>query len=219
MSVGDIYQSGLHFTFQKNANIFCNYFRLKTEVDIEEITTEINVHVEADWNDNMRPIMDGNFVVDCIEVRQVWPNNAIPDIKAVVNPAGTRSDTDNLPGQCSLVATLFGDVDNPTNHNRGRDFWTGGAEGDQTDGKWIGGPAVFRTLLLAYYQARVQEFTGLSGNVFQWVVFSLTTAKLSQTPFHWVVQRIRLRDLVRTQRRRQPSDPCETFVSVEPAAS
>lgn len=218
MPAGDIYMSALHFTYQGNANLYCNYFRVKTEVNESLIPSEIAVYVDNDWDTEMKPTVDSSFVPDCIEVRQVHPNNSIPDISAVTNPAGTRTPADNLPGQCSLVATLFGDVANPDARNRGRDFWTGAQEGDQAAGVWSSVPGNFKNLINGYYAARDTEFVGGSGNVYEWVIFSRTAAKLLLPVFSWTVKLMRVRYLIRTQRRRQPADPCEAFDNVSPIA-
>lgn len=216
MSVGDVYMSALHFTYQGNANLFCNYFQVDEEPSVDDVITDVEAYINTDWASDLRPIVDTSFVVDCIEVRQVHPNNSIPLITTVAIPAGSRTPADNLPGQCSLVATLFGDKNNPDKNNRGRDFWTGGQEGDQAAGVWDTAASKFLDLVKDYYANRTVLVSPVSGNVFSWGTFSATRAKAATAPWFWQMELVRLRHLVRTQRRRQPADPCETFTTVEP---
>ena len=144
------------------------------------------------------------------------PNNSIPLIAPVTTPAGSRTPADNLPGQCSLVATLFGNTSDPNGKNRGRDFWAGGQEGDQANGVWGTGGGVFAEIIKDYYEARTVLVSPVSGNVFSWGTFS-AKAVADADPIHfWQMELVRLRLLVRTQRRRQPTDPCETFLEAEP---
>ncbi len=216
MAVGDIYMTALHFTYQKNANLFCNYFEVDEEPSSDDVQTDLATWLQDDWDDNMISIFDDTFVVDCSEVRQVHPNNSIPLITAVTTPAGTRTPADNLPGQCSLVATLFGNKTDPNGKNRGRDFWTGGQEGDQVAGEWTDSAGLFLRLISTYYTARTVLVSPPSGNVFSWGTFSKKAVENEEAVHFWQMELVRLRHLVRTQRRRQPSDPCETFTSVEP---
>ena len=216
MAVNDIYMVSLHFTYQKNANVFCNYFEVDEEPDPEAVQTDLATWLQDDWDNEMISIFDAKFVVDCSEVRQVHPNNSIPLITAVTTPAGTRTPADNLPGQCSLVATLFGDKDNPNGKNRGRDFWTGGQEGDQANGAWTAGGGSFLDIIEDYYQARTVLVSPPSGNVFSWGNFSAKAVKDADPIHFWQMELVRLRHLVRTQRRRQPSESCETFTTGEP---
>lgn len=215
MPVGDVYMTALHFTFQKNANLFCNYFDIKSEFDESLTQAELFKHIDDDFTNEMALVQDVKFVVNCIEVRQVHPTKSIPHVAASTTPAGLRTPADALPGQCNLVVSLFGDANDPTPRNRGRDFWTGAQTADQANGIWDTGVAKFQKLVQTYYAARVQEFTGLSSNVYRWGVFSKKSADLA-LPFFFPMEQFRLRDLIRTQRRRQPVDPCETFITAVP---
>lgn len=216
MPVGDIHLTALHFTLQGNANMFCNYFQTDEEPDAAAVISDLSTYIVDDWENDMRSIMDDTFVVDCVEVRQVHPNNSIPNIEAVSNPAGSRTAAEAYPGQCSLVATLFGDKDNPDGNNRGRDFWTGAQEGDQGDGAWKTTTGKFLFLVTAYYDNRTVLVEPASGNVFSWGTFSRKRAAVPSVPFFYQMELVRLRHLVRTQRRRQPTDPCELFNTATP---
>lgn len=216
MAVGDIYMTALHFTYQKNVNLMCNYFQVDEEPSSDDVETDLATFVQDDWDDELRSIFDDKFVVDCSEVRQVHPNNSIPLVTAVLNPTGSRTPGDGLPGQCSLVATLFGNKTDPNAKNRGRDFWTAGQEGDQANGKWRTVPGEFLNLVELYYGARTVLVSPPSGNVFSWGNFSRKAVAVADPIHFWQMELVRIRHLVRTQRRRQPSDPCETYTSVEP---
>ena len=66
MAVGDIYLTALHFTYQNNANLFCNFFQVDEEPSSDDVSTDLSTWAIADWENEMISIFDSKFVVDCV---------------------------------------------------------------------------------------------------------------------------------------------------------
>lgn len=125
-----------------------------------------------------------------------------------------------LPGQCSMcVQTLTTDFP-PNPSNRGRDFWYGFVEGAQVNGGWL--DATWQLLEAHLHATLFGGFVTPDGGGYHWVNWS---GKVSAQrcalppgtdPFTAIdswsnIQTLRCLKHVRTQRRRQPENPCEKF--------
>ncbi len=214
MAVDYIYQTIIHSKHQNNANAYCWYFRVSTEVVADDVPDDLLVVITA-IQSAMRSLHTTDVNFECNEVRQIWPNNSLPQI-GITDEAGTRTTTASLPGQCSCVVTLYGDTTNPTKFNRGRDFLYGMDEADQGNGLFTVGPG-YLTDVDTFYAAR-SLITAQGGNEFEWGNFSMTKAKLlgALATYWFPMELMRSRQLVRTQRRRQPLDPCEVVLDSTP---
>lgn len=214
MPVDDIYLGNIENEFQGNANTYSFYLRVETVNDEDNISAGVLEFLAA-RRTALLPLHSLLVTFRCNTVRQVWPNKSLPE-SDITGLIGSRTCTAGvLPGQCSAVITLYGDKANPTQHNRGRDFMTGACVDDQVNGTWFTGPASYLQDWCDYYQTMTNSFTDSFGNVFDIGIFSLTQAKKTiEVPpqavvFFWPLNFVRGRSLVRTQRRRQPEDPCE----------
>lgn len=226
MAVGDIYQVVNEFEYQQNPNNYIWHLRVKEEGNPGDITQALldfgHARVTA-W----LPLHTPSVLFRCNVVREVFPDTSVPEYQIYDPAAGgnrtcTPADT-GLPGQCSCVVTMYGDIENPTQFNRGRDFITGQCCDDQFNGKWdqTGAPGAYLDDLCEMYRLMGNEYVnGL--NKFDIGIYSRTRAKPPGdpppppiVPYFWVLQRIRAKQLVRTQRRRQPEDPCENFCQAE----
>jgi len=229
MAVDDVYSVDIHMTYQQNPNIMCFNYRVKVETDPTIVISDLITQGDTTIKAALLPLHVTTVLFPCVTVRQIWPNNSLPEIKATAAIVGTRTPTTALPGQCSNVWTLFSDKLNPTARNRGRDFWFGQdcadlvANGANYDQAWLDAVA-------AFYVALDQDFSGAGGaNDFEWCIFSRTQAvenvdpqfvsnggavpdppTFGNEPAPTVIF-VRSDGLVRTQRRRQPEDPCAEF--------
>lgn len=220
MAVGDIYLSTIEFTYQNNPNAYHFHLKVTTEGDPDNTGTHVAQFGQA--RTIAYQALHNTFVdFQCATARQIWPNKSVPEV-VITNLSGNRTTTGpiTLPGQCSCVVTLYGDPVDPTKHNRGRDFWTGQLAQDQELGLWDH-PAAYLQEVCDWYAAMGNTYTN-GGNVFDIGIFSPTEAKRSLGPppdptvvFFWKLQKIRAKQLVRTQRRRQPEDPCEVFCDAD----
>lgn len=225
MPVNDIWVAETHLTVQKNPNVHCNYYRLINEQD-ENAGKELLAFEVQKQQDTFYELITDEGVIDCVKVREVFPTTSVFDSQGLQAP-GERDTTSakTLPGQCSAVATLYGDEQNPNQFNRGRDFWHGALDADQDNGKWdLTG---YMVDVRAYYQNAMQQFSTADGNDWEWGHFSRTKAKeheesIGQEPpgpaieHFWMFDRVDVKQLVRTQRRRQPLEPCEVTLQFRP---
>jgi hypothetical protein len=216
MAVGDIYQVVNEFTYQGNAN---NYiWNLRVTSEVSQPTTLIDLLAfgavrQTAW----LPLHNPSVEFRCVSVRQVHPTNSLPRINAN-SEFGNRScvpSLAHLPGQCSCVVTLYGDAADPNANNRGRDFVTGQCCADHLNGVFLTGASSYVEELCALYQGMGNTYSGGDAS-FEIGVYSPSRAKPpgypdvpSLVPFFYTLQLVRVRSLVRTQRRRQPVDPCE----------
>lgn len=223
MAVGDIWQMNSHYELQLNPNIYTYHLQTTVEADSSKLTDDIvafgTLRMIA-----LQPLHTAEVLFRCSEAFRTFPDKSIPKI-AVHNLAGTRTAISTLPGQCQCVVTLYGDILAPTGRNTGRDFWNGQDVSDQDNGKWDSDPAGYMEDVRDYYIAMGDTYEPASGNKFDIGVYSRSNstppggppAPPPIVPYFWKLQRARVRQLVRTQRRRQPEDPCELVIDGNPA--
>lgn len=217
MPAGDIWTAGIEFEYQNNPNTYNWYLRLTQETNPQNVGEDV-IEFGKQVLDGLKPLHSVFVNFRCVTARQVHPTKSVPEID-VVNDLGNRDCTTCgvLPGQCCIVATLWGDPAAPNKNNRGRDFFTGMCAADQTNGKFDTGVATLVQDYCDLYQATGNNFVGAFGNNFEIGVFSPTKAKEdladpdNEIEHFWQLQKVRVKSLVRTQRRRQPTDPCEDF--------
>lgn len=216
MAVGDIWQVTNEFTYQKNPNTYSFNLRVTAEGDPAALATNL-LDFGATRQLAWLALHNPSVLFECISARLLYPNTGLPHIR-ITDTAGNRSCTpilDHLPGQCSCVVTLYGDVDSPTASNRGRDFITGQCCVDQSNGIWENGPGDYLEKVCEYYALMGNTYTP-GPNSFDIGIFSPTRAGITVTPhvpatppYFWPLIFVRARSLVRTQRRRQPEGRCE----------
>lgn len=231
MAVDDVYMGVAHSIYQQNANVFCVYFQVESEIDESAIAQEIADWVELVAVVALQPLRATLVEWRCSTARRIWPDTSIE----TVNPfgpfaLGTRVGTDYLPGQLSAVIQLVGNSDTPTSRNRGRDFHYGMLQSDiDTFGaNWT---AAFQQELNDIYVAFTSTFTTTTSNVLRLGVFSRTQAEENVDPqyvsnggtvpdpptfgdpFFNILDQVRSNPLIRTQRRRQPEDPCRFYTT------
>lgn len=214
MAVGDIYLVTNEFTYQGNANQYGWYLRVAVQGNPALVNSDL-LQFGDERQTAWLPLQNLSVQFRCVTVRQVYPDNSLPVlVPELVGGQRSCPDLSHIPGQCSAVVTLYGDIVNPTSFNRGRDFVTGQCCNDQANGEW-NNVAGYLEDLCAMYAAMTNQFV-VGGNTYDIGIYSPTRAKPptwpvapSIPPFFWVLQHVRGRQLVRTQRRRQPLDPCE----------
>ncbi len=217
MAVGDIWQVNNEFEYQDNANIYSWYLRVETEGDAAAVPADM---LAFGVDRQVELVLLHNPFVNfrCTTARQIYPDNGLPQME-ITGEVGSRLCTpvgDVLPGQCCCVITLYGDIANPDANNRGRDFFTGMCCSDQVNGTLDhGAPATYLQDVCDMYQRMTHTWT-VGGNSYTIGVYSPSKAKPagwpgnpSIPPFFWPLEHVRARSLIRTQRRRQPLDPCE----------
>ena len=228
---GDVIQVNNEFTFQGDANLYSWYLQASVVV----LSNTMDVDLEEFGNQRqaaLLPLSAGALNFACISWRRLWPKKSLPRV-AATGFGGTFTPVNGpLPGQNSLVVTLYGDVDDPNRNNRGRDFWTGLDSASQFDGVWNLGPGNQATLFAAMYATMTSTFVATgSGNEYRIGLFSQTNANKTipqgdppvivdpAAVYFWPLQQVRARSLVRTQRRRAAQDPCEAILDLDVPAS
>lgn len=216
MAVGDIYVVANEFEYQGNPNAYAWHLQVRVEGTPDKIAADalaFGVARQTAW----LPLHNPSVNFRCVTARQVYPDFSLPKLQ-ITTASGNRTCTPSLahlPGQCSCVVTLYGDINNPTSFNRGRDFVTGQCCDDQLNGVLTSGPVSYLQELCDMYAAMTNVYVN-GGNEFDIGVYSPSRAKPptwpivpSIPPFFWKLEHVRGRSLMRTQRRRQPLDPCE----------
>ncbi len=237
MAIGDIYMATIWSRYQNNDNAFIFCIVIDSETTPSAVPTDINTWIATDVITEWKPLHNDGVIFRCISTIKVWeqipspgPASSIPAVANLGDQQGTRPTMEDMvPGQLSLVAQLQTQVDAPTARNRGRDFWYGQVTGDitGTGEEW---ELTYRSEVCAAYQAIGKSFSSLNGNTWSWGVFSRTQAVENANPeatneagipnseqptfgdpIFNVIDLIRLKPSIRTQRRRQPIDPCLTY--------
>lgn len=217
MAVDDIWQGTLETEYQNNPNTYSWYFKAEQQANPPAAAADVLGEMDAILI-ALKPMMNTEVMVRCTTARRVAPNFTLPEIK-IKNEEGLRSTAPGefeLPGQCALVVSLYGDPTNITKHNRGRDFINWGLTGDQNSGVWNGPGSPWWDGIKSAYVEIGNSFSGAVGNNWEIGIFSRTEfkAKKPVEEYFWQLQNIRLRQLVRTQRRRQAEDRCEVVEDV-----
>ncbi len=223
MAVDDILKLDVNFELQKNPNTYDFVYRVEVAggtdaADALALATFFNTTPMT----NILPIQTDAINFTCLVVTRIDPSPLVPQ-KVLTGVAGTKV-TDSLPGQCSMVLQLHKDESNDSARQRGRDFWSGFVEGDQDTGVWTN--AAMDTIQ-NWYQTEILGTISQGGATFRFGVWSRTQKKENDDPQFvsnggavpdpptfgtdpfTVVTYICSRTQVRTQRRRQPEDPCE----------
>ncbi len=233
MPVDDIYSVDIHSRYQNNDNIYCYVYQLDTISDASKIVTDLLAQGEDVIALRLLPLHVSSVIFRCVDVHQIHPNAGLPEIVDLVSDAGTRTVTQALPGQLSAVSTIYGNKTDPTQRNRGRDYFYGADAADlETSGdKWDSG---YLADICTFYQFLDDGFTSTAGNAFSLGVFSRKQAlenidpqfvsnggavpdppTFGDDPFN-KVELYRMKGLIRTQRRRQPEDLCEENTDCDP---
>jgi len=216
MAVGDVWQVTNEFSYQGNPDSYSFNLRVEAEGDSSSVQNQLldfGEAREAQWI----PLHNPSVLFECVTARLLYPNTGLPKARVTGN-SGSRSCSpvlNHLPGQCSAVVTLYGDLESPDRNNRGRDFVTGQCGDDQLNGTWLTGIGSYLDLLCQYYNIMGNSY--LAGlNSYAIGIFSPTRAGITVTPhvpatppFFWPLVLVRARSFVRTQRRRQPEGRCE----------
>lgn len=224
VAVGDIVQINNEFEFQGDANVYSWFLQAQEINDPDELETDIRTFGQ-EREDAWLPLQDPNLVFRCVSGRVIFPTKSLQYV-TTTGQAGTYTAVGGpLPGQCSMVVTLYGDTDDPNRHNRGRDFLTGMDCADQANGVWDLTIAMKASLVSLMYSAMSSTYVDAqSGNVYRIGLFSPTQAKKTipvgdppvapdpDAVYFWPLEKIRIRSLVRTQRRRASQDPCEAVI-------
>lgn len=221
--VGDVIQVNNEFTFQGDANLYSWYLQCGDVIDSGAMDADME-EFGGLREDAWVPIHDPNVNFACISWRRLWPQKALPMVVATGTIGSFTPDEGPLPGQCSLVITLYGDVDDPNRNNRGRDFMTGLDGAAQTNGVWDFGVLAQARKFVTLYALMGSTFVAFdSGNLYRIGLFSMTQANKTipqgdppviedaDAVYFWPLEKVRGRSLVRTQRRRAAQDPCEVI--------
>jgi len=220
---GDVIQVNNEFTFQGDANLYSWYLQSSVVVFSDAMDVDMEEFAKA-REAALRPLSAILLTFACVSWRRIWPQKSLPRVVSTGFPGTFTPTSGALPGQNSLVVTLYGDVDDPNRHNRGRDFWTGFDADSQANGVWKLGPGDQATLFAAMYATMTSTFEAtVSGNEYRIGLFSRTQANKTipqgdppiivdpAAVYFWPLQQVRARSLVRTQRRRAAQDPCEAI--------
>lgn len=209
--MADLYHVKIFSTLQKNDNIY-NFDLEQTGVGAAGTPeNELNEFFKMVILPPLLPLHADTMVFECIETQKFDPVKGVAEqLPLEENNVGTRNGQ-ALPGQCSLVMQLFSDTLDVTPNNRGRDFQFGAVEGDQVDGRWF---QAYMDAWRNFYEAFILVPT-ITENNWQFLigVFSPTLKKLIPVvDYFFPYSEAKPKALVRTQRRRQPTNPCDLFV-------
>lgn len=240
MPEGDIYMATIWERYQDNdnAHIFC--VNVENETVQAQSPVEIDNWLHNDVLPLMKPLKNEKLVFRCSNVQQVWgnlpspgPKTSLPRVTPFIAQTGSRDLTAAapMPGQLSLVAQLITDQDNPTSRNRGRDFWYAMLQGDMDSDDGDRWDAAFQLEVITFYTSLTSNFSNGSGNTYSWGVFSRTQAVENANPdatdengipnsekptfgdpYFQTATKVRINPMIRTQRRRQPLDPCKVYI-------
>ncbi len=231
MAIDDIIKADVFFTHQKNPNQYC--YNFETTVSSEPATQDLEEFATvfvAIIMPGIKAWSDESVIFNCVKTSLVVRGDPdddsvpLPVIKNLGDAAGTRMTLDALPGQCSAVVQTLKSIDEVKPRTRGRDFITGLVETDQTDGLWT--QATADLVLNRYDTVIIGTLAGVGAGRYLYGNFSPTQQAenvnkdfvsngglvpdpetFGDAPFSEVTLS-RMQQLVRTQRLRQPEDPC-----------
>jgi len=216
MATGDIYITNLWFQFQgQTDNIYGYYIQADEDPGLDSDEEQLNDWFDSDFILALKPFQASTLVFTCIETQKIWsgPSAALfPSIgrqKAITTP-GTLTPL-ALPGQCSLVVQLLPNFTNADMTRRGRDFYTGLGETQQTNGAWTTDTAQdIMDVLTAELEVGIVT---ANGHNFTWGNFSYKRAKVGGAGDPFIaINSLRALKHVRTQKRRDARDPCDKFI-------
>jgi len=156
------------------------------------------------------------FEFTCIDTKKIYvattnkKTPGIPHQLGLTGKAGT-SMGGALPSQCQFCVQELSDIDDGNPSKRGRSFYNGFNVDDQTDGDWDSIPVtVFAAVLVTQLMG---GFTGPNGGDYTWVGISSKAFDLDPIPagFTFDINILRGLKQVRTQRKRQPLNPCDRY--------
>lgn len=222
MPANDIYETQLWSTLQGDtANIFTFYFKVNTApstgTEEDDLNDHMNDHVVTNWLALLAPAME----FTCLDTKRIYESlgdtksTSIPRQLSLTGQVGTDVG-DSLPGQCSLVVQELTDMEFSDPSARGRSFYNGFVVDTQTDGVWDTVHATgFINILVTNLMG---GFTGDNGGQYTWVQVSQKRLNTDPIPLGMNAEITQLRGLkqVRTQRRRQPLDPCDRYFTLQP---
>lgn len=241
MPVGDIYVGAVESTYQNNANTLLVCMEMTDIVDELSIPNDMTLWLRDVVVPLILPLINPGVVCRCVTAQQVWtidpdpgPQTSLKFVELVIIGTGTRTPSAGnfAPGQCSLVIQQVTDQGDPNDRNRGRDFWYGMNCEDLT----IGGDTwdlAYMTAVRTLYSTITSHITGSLGNQWDIGIFSRTQAMENINPdfvsnggtepdpptfggpIFNILTLVRSNPLVRTQRRRQPLDPCLVYINTE----
>jgi len=217
MPVGDVYQSNLWSTFQgDHANVWTAFFRADTLPDTLTVEEDLNEFMENVMVAAFKSVVRDTFIFECSDTSKIWDeltdlvSTSLPRQRAF-NVPGTILTGNTLPGQCSLLIQLLSDLESSNPMSRGRDFFNGLLAADQLDGVWALGPVA---IIQAIYKSNLIDGVSTTDNgVYTYVNFSRKAASdpaILGSPVRPIIA-IRSLKHVRTQRRRQPMNPCDKY--------
>lgn len=222
MPVDDVWQVTNEFEYQGNPNSYNWHLQVSVEGDAEGVGDDMltfGLLRQTAWILLHNPSV--RFL--CVTARQLFPTTSLPQM-TINDPVKLGNRTcdpllNHLPGQCSCVVTRYGDKTNPTARNRGRDFVTGACGNDQFNGTFDSGIGSYLEELCTMYANMTNRYVS-APNEYDIGIYSPSNALPPKAapgdpqpppivPYFWPLEFVRGRSLVRTQRRRQPLDPCE----------
>lgn len=220
--IDDVWQVTNEFEYQGNPNTYNWHLQITLEGAPDRVGQDMlafGLARQVAWVALHNPSV--RFL--CITARQLFPTTSLP-MQTINDPVVLGNRTcdpllGHLPGQCSAVVTRYGDKQDPTGRNRGRDFVTGQCCNDQFNGEFDSGIGSYLEALCAMYANMTNRFI-LPPNEYDIGIYSPSNALPPKAapgdpqpppivPYFWPLEFVRGRSLVRTQRRRQPLDPCE----------
>ncbi len=226
MPSGDVYKIDTFFDFQGQTN---NVYQWYADV-INDATggvdneTALMNYFETTVMPALVVGLAETFEYKCVDVKQILKgvDNELVNFlnrQRTVSIKGDETVIPGLPGQCSLVVQTLEDDSDVEPSRRGRDFFSGFPEQDQTDGEWTTG-TIDRVVGQLKAVLNTTAFTSNGGD-YGWLNWSpkLEAKRKTETvaPFtRPAVPIFFLRPLkkVRTQRRRQALNPCDKYGTV-----
>jgi len=223
MAVDEVFKLTMHSTFQDNKNMWCAFYKETNAPSTQSTPVALSAAFEAQVDTEILPIKPTGWHMDCITVEGVEFFQPYMPFVAPTDYTGTLAGGE-LPGQCSAIVETLPDDVTAKVRQRGRDFWTGLVEGgDQVDG--VMQQAAANRILNFYIVQILPDLTG-NGGIWEYGNYSYRQRKenldpqfvsnggsvpdpptFGDPPFTQVTF-VRMNALVRTQRRREPIDPC-----------
>jgi len=224
MPIGDIVRVDVNYTFQNNPNTWCTFWETQTAAPVDTEPVSILDLFFGSLQPALEVIMSNQITFDCLVAQVIDPLPAGLPVVRNRDAVGALDSTE-LPGNVNaVVQTLEGIVESPP-RKRGRDFWPGASVLEQVEGFWTQG---YANLILDFYIAEVIPLlTDTNEGAYEWGNYSFTQRAenadpqfmgnggtvpdpptFGNDPFTEITL-VRMVRACRTQRRRQPLDPCQ----------